>query len=479
MTARRWSAWGLAAALAVQVAPAGASVHSRVGGPQVLMRSTIGGPVDVGSLCAGATEGLRSEAMPLVGVDPADPRRLTATWSAYGERVQVVGRSLDGGRTWSVEPILDATACAGGPSERVRSTNVLLDVGAGGAAYLGESWLSTFGEQFGVVVHDVGSSRPGYEPVGGDVAAQNVAVVADAVDPKHVAVAWGVQARVPNEIRFAESYDGGRTWSPYVVIHRASPGELAVNPRLVRTTDGGYVLLIDQGRAADLPGAQLRLAAPELTFYARRSDDGRAWSDAVRLGSGRYYDAQRPDDGNAPRLPSVKPDLASGRDNAVVASWHDATRTTVRIARSADGGRTWSPAQDTVTLPGLPHQVAVAIDGRGTTGLFWYDLREDRVSDGAWTVRPWMAVLGRDGVWRDTPVDKAFDLAAAQECAEGQLPGTTSCTPDSHAGPLGVYQDVEGLDRGFGISYTVAGALAQDGFTDARYARVSSGSRAG
>lgn len=472
-----WAAWVLAAAVAVTAAPAGASAPSTLGGPHVVMRSTIGAPVAAEALCSGAVEGVRSEAMPLVGVDPADPHRLQATWSAHGERLQMVGTSLDGGRTWTAEPIDDATSCAGGPSARVRSTNVLFDVGAGGAAYVGESWMSAFAEQFGVVVHRVGSGRPGGEPVGGNVASQNVAVVADAGDPERVAVAWGVQAQ--NEIRFAESYDGGRQWSPYVVIHRASAGELAVNPRLVRTTDGGYVLLVDQGRLVDLPGAQLRLSDPELTFYARRSDDGRVWSDPVALGSGKFYDAERPDEGNAPRLAAVKPDLASGAANEVVATWHDVTRTTVRIARSADGGRTWSPAQDTVTLPGLPYQVAVAIDGRGTMGLFWYDLREDRVGDDVWTLRPWMAVLGRDGMWRDSPLDGAFDLAAAQTCTAGPLPEMKSCSPDSHAGPLGVYQDVEGLDRGFGMAYTVSGALAQDGVTDAKYARVAPGGRAG
>lgn len=197
------------------------------------------------------------------------------------------------------------------------------------------------------------------------------------------------------------------------------------------------------------------------------------WGSPVLLGSGGPYVAERPDDGPAPQLVAVKPDLAAGPDGAVVAVWHDVTRTTIRLARSSDGGRTWTPAQDTVQLPGLPYQVAVAVDGGGRTGLFWYDFRADRPGDAEWTVQPWVAAVGRDGAWQTTPVDDVFDLAAAERCQQGDLPGSTSCEPGSHAGPLGVYQDIEGLSRGFGVAYSVAGALSRDGFTDIRYARVA------
>jgi hypothetical protein len=277
----------------------------------------------------------------------------------------------------------------------------------------------------------------------------------------------------PNQIRFAESFNGGRDWTRHVLVHQAPAGEIVVNPRLVRAADGGLVVLVDRGRLADFPGAQLGLTPADFSFFALHSADGDTWSAPVLLGTGEFYVATRPDEGPAPALVAVKPDLAAGPNNEVVAVWHDVTRTTVRLARSADGGRSWSPAQDTVALPELPYQVAVAVDGRGTTGLFWYDFREDVEGDAPWTVRPWAAAQTPDGRWHATPVDASFDLGAAERCTAGALPTTSSCEPGSHAGPLGVYQDLEGLDRGFAAAYTVAGALAQDGFTDVRYARLA------
>lgn len=452
---------------------------------RVLWQATIGAPVDLPStFCDGSQEGVRSEAMPLVGADPQDDSVLRATWSAHGEKLQMMGTSNDGGRTWTAAPVLDATSCSGGPSERWMSMNTLFDVGAGGAAYVGQSWVNPSDEpvfEYGIAVHRTGSGRPGGQPTAGDVSSQNAAVLADPDDPDHVSVAWMwipqvpnplTYAPLPNQVRFAESFDGGLTWSDHVVVHEAPPGELVVNPRLVRASDGGLVVLVDRGRLADLPGAQTGLGTAEFQFFGIHSPDGRQWAEPILLGAGEFYSAERPDEGPAPQLAAVKPDLASGPGNVVVAVWHDVTRTTVRLARSTDGGRTWAAAEDTVQLPGLPYQVAVAVDGQGTTGLLWYDLRQDVAGDDEWTVRPWAAAQGRDGRWHDSPVDEAFDLGAAQRCADGPLPTTSTCEPASHAGPLGVYQDLEGLSQGFGTAYTVAGKLAQDGFTDVRFARL-------
>jgi hypothetical protein len=459
--------------------------------PDVVWRSVLRSPASAPSTwCAGATAGLRHEAMPLVGVDPADPSRVRATWSAHGERLQVHGSSSDGGRTWTSSVVEGATSCSGGPADRFVSTNALLDVGAGGSAWLGESWFTspsleqpTF--RYGGAVHALhrgGSDGPGTSPAGAERHTQNFAVAASPRDPDHVTVAWMSVPQVvehvtytllPNAVRAAESRDGGRTWSAPVLVHQAPPGELVVNPRLVRASDGGLVVLIDQARLAEFPTAQTRLTGATFRYFAVHSADGRTWSAPVPIGTGDVYPADRPDEGPAPAFGAYKPDLAAGPDGTVVAAWHDSARSTVVVARSTDGGRSWLPGRPTVALDDAPFHAAVAVDGRGRTALTWYDFRADRLGDRAWTVQPRLAVQQSDGTWRQAPLDEPFDLTAAQSCTPAPDPvSPPSCTPGSHAGPLGVYQDLEGLPSGFLASYSVAGHRATDGLTDAVVARL-------
>lgn len=460
--------------------------------PDVVSRSVLRSPATAPSTwCAGASAGLRHEAMPLVGVDPADPSQVRATWSAHGERLQVEGASSDGGRTWTSAVVEDATSCSGGPADRFLSANALFDVGAGGSAWLGESWFnSPSAEQptfrYGGAVHALGRGGPGglgTAPTGADRHSQNFAVAASPDDPDYVTVAWMAVEQVvdhvtytplPNAVRVAESRDGGRTWSAPVLVHQAPPGELVINPRLVRASDGGLVVLFDRSSLADFPTAQFGSTGAPFRYFAVHSPDGRTWSAPVALGVGDAYEAKRPDAGPAPAFSAFKPDLAAGPDGTVVAAWHDSARSTLVVARSGDGGRSWLLGRRTVDLAGLPYQAAVAVDGRGRTALTWYDFRADRVGDSAWTVQPRAAVQQRDGSWHEFALDEPFDLTAAQTCATAPTDPVTgpSCTPGSHAGPLGVYQDLEGLPSGFLASYTVAGHLATDGLTDAVVARV-------
>lgn len=464
--------------------------------PRVLHRATIGGPVALPlTACAGAAQGLLSDAAPLVGVTPGKPDELRAVYHAHGETLQIAAASQDGGRTWTRTAIPRATQCLGGPAERNMTTNPLFDVGAGGAAYFGESWFNSPSEdldewRYGVTVHarPPGAARfsPDVAPPGGERAGQNAAVAADPRDPDHVSVLWThidqipnpiTYTPTPNELLFSESFDGGATWSEPVVVHEAPAPELVVNGRMVRASDGSLVAIFDRANLKDFPTAQTGLAGAALEVYATRSTDGATWSEPVHIGTGFQHDsgAVRPEgDTGDGFLFAGKPDLAAGPGGEVVAMWNQQDSDTVRIARSHDGGRTWDAAQDTVRLAGDAFNAAVAVDGRGTPGVFFYDFRHDVPGDGQFTVQPRFASLTGGG-WKDVALDAPFDLDATETCRPGSDPlgFTTVCDPGSHAGALGVYQDVEGLPKGFGVGYTVGPPLARDGFTDARYARVA------
>lgn len=477
---------GAVAVLAAMAPAAGAEA------PRVLHRATVGGPVTLPpTACAGALEGLKSDAAPLIGAVPGKPDELRAVYQAHGERLQVAASSSDGGRSWRRAAIPSATQCLGGPSERNMSVNPLFDVGAGGAAYFGESWFNSPSEDFdewryGVTLHHrpgaAAAFDPDVAPPTGDVSSQNLAVAAHRSDPSRVSAIWThidqipnpiTYTPLPNELRFSQSSDGGRTWAEQVVVHEAPAPELVINPRMVRLDDGSLVAIFDRASLADFPAAQLGIADAPTKIFAMRSADGVGWSEPVRIGTGYMSRAVDPDGGDG-FVVEVKPDLAAGPGGEVVVSWPHAGATTVRIARSHDGGRTWDDPQDTVSLPRQPFNTAVALDGEGRPGVFYYDLRHDVRGDDEFTVQPRFAALTKSG-WRDVALEPPFDLNATANCEKGLDPTgfTWSCRPGSHAGALGVYQDVEGLPKGFGVGYTVGPPLARDGFTDARYARIA------
>jgi hypothetical protein len=109
----------------------------------------------------------------------------------------------------------------------------------------------------------------------------------------------------------------------------------------------------------------------------------------------------------------------------------------IGVARSRDGGRSWT----STTLPGVTafaFEPAIAVDGHGTVGVTWYDLRNDRPGDAALTADVWFAhSQDRGGSWRQTHVAGPTDLRTAP------LPGH-NC--------VGEYQGLAGLPAVFTLA---------------------------
>jgi hypothetical protein len=156
-------------------------------------------------------------------------------------------------------------------------------------------------------------------------------------------------------LRFARSDDGGRSWSaPVSVTDRPQPFG-SFNFHALQAARGDTVF------AAWLDGRDGRSA----TYLARSVDGGRTWGANVRVNAG------------GESCPCCRTAVAPGRGDTVYAAWRDVARradgTTVRevvVARSADGGRTWSaPARaqrDGWVIDGCPHAgPSLAVDGAG------------------------------------------------------------------------------------------------------------------
>ncbi len=155
-----------------------------------------------------------------------------------------------------------------------------------------------------------------------------------------------------------ESSDGGRTWSRHRVVTETAPGDINVySPNLIQAKDGGVLLLFHRNHAVKAGHGE------SLTLHAWKSaDEGRTFKPLAGFLARREFQLC-----NA----TVKR-LKSGRlllpVNALVPGEHGPTgKYAASVAFSDDDGRTWSEAENRVTLPkrgAMEPHVEQAGDGR-------------------------------------------------------------------------------------------------------------------
>lgn len=177
-----------------------------------------------------------------------------------------------------------------------------------------------------------------------------------------------------SDLRFAYSTDGGRTFSPTMTVNDdagARPSSHSFHNVTVAPDGTVYVAWLD-GRAQDAA----RAAHP-----AHGHGAGGVGAE-IRVASWRPGDASF---GPSARVdgdvcPCCRTSLAVGPDGAVYVAWRKVYPGEVRevvVARSADGGRTFSAPvrvqRDGWVFPGCPHAgPSIAVDGRGRLFATWY-----------------------------------------------------------------------------------------------------------
>jgi hypothetical protein len=205
---------------------------------------------------------------------------------------------------------------------------------------------------------------------------------------------------------FSRTTNGGQTWSRPVPIDQPGPFALDFAPKIVVLPNGTLLSVFARFDAASGLG----------TLQAARSpDEGRTWLPAVQAGSKPVFEFDDPETGALLPQPGY-PSAAVAPDGTVYIAFEDSrspTAAAIGVARSRDGGRTWTSA----TVPGVrgfAFEPAIAVDQHGAIGLIWYDLRNDRPGDAALTADVWFAQSGdRGGSWRQGHVAGPFDMRTA------------------------------------------------------------------
>ncbi len=395
---------------------------------------------------------------PDLAVDPADPDHMVATWQqdrytdVGASRSDLVASTFDGGRNWTAPATLDGlSACTGG--ERYRASDPHVAVGAQGAAWFAgmavtedpAGGLDFDGDVLAAGSADGGATWPQRAvPIARDDGEQWhewPVVGADPDVPGRAWVAWaahtapdpGLPFATPNvAAAIAATDDGGATWSGPRTLPGDEPGTVEW-PIYVAPlgTEDERVLVVPFNRmnARATPGAGVEL------WSARSTDGGATWEAPVRVAEAT---------GNSDQM-LLAP--ASHRLHGPMAiAWPELVDDVYRfyVAESVDAGASWTTEVVTsAESVDRPDMIGVAHAADGTLGVAWYPNDDpDAVSvtlatraDEAWTVR------------------EVVQLDA----------------PPSYRGD---YQDMVGLEDGFGIIYTVGELEPGYGPTNIVFTRV-------
>jgi hypothetical protein len=462
----------LATVMVVAGSPAAATA-----GPahQTVQPRVVSGPSPFAAGCPGAalddTHVAGDEIEPAITVNPADPRNIVATWQqdlGVTARSDLIGSSADGGRTWKRSTIPGLTVCTGGTADS--ASDPWLAAGPDGTIYFLGIVLNLDGDLVNPPSSIVASrSRDGGRTWARPTTVAPFTPVNDtamiAANPTRAGTAYAVWANwdhtytfpMSATVSFARTTDGGRTWSPPVVVDRPGPTSVDQAPRLVVLPDGTLLTVFARGD----------LAAGIGSLHATRSvDEGRTWQPAVTAASQplpQFIDPETGDEYPQPGFPSA----AVGPDGTVyIASEHDTSVTSgaIAVTRSRDGGRTWT----STTVSGISAFAflpSIAVDASGSVGVTWYDLRNDRPGDAALTADAWFASSDDRGrTWRQTHVAGPLNIRGLPSAGNGHQ--------------LGEYQGLAAVrGRGFAAIFTAPAPPAGDGPTDIFFARIRGASQ--
>lgn len=157
------------------------------------------------------------------------------------------------------------------------------------------------------------------------------------------------------EVLLAVSRDGGRSFAPALNLSKSQPGD--GKGRIDRDTWHNGSLDI-----AAAPGGRLFAAWTEYDgrlWIARSDDGGRSVSRPLLVA------------GAPPARPARAPALAVGADGAVVLAWTtgEDDAADIRVARSGDGGKSFSAPRRAAVTPGYSDAPKLAFDPRGVLHL--------------------------------------------------------------------------------------------------------------
>lgn len=381
--------------------------------------------------CTGAVAGTvfpNAEVEPHVAVNPRDPANWVAAWqqdrwSGGAARGIVTATTLDGGTTWT-RTAMPFSRCGGGTAanggDYDRATDPWVSFGPDGTVFqmaLAVSGPSfTAGSANAMLVSRSTDGGRTWGPVstlirdGAAFFNDKNTITADPTDTRFVYAVWDrLAATGGGPATFARSTDGGVTWEAARPIH---------DPGASSQTIGNVVAVLPNGRLVNLftqldPGANnLAVAALKIVLS---DDQGGSWSGPFKVADLLAVGVRDPASGLPVRDGSTLGQMAVAPNGHLWVVWQDArfsggAHDGIALARSTDGGRTWSAPVQVNSAPSAPaFTPTVHVAANGTLGVTYFDLRNDAMSTVALETELILARSASGVAWTEHRIAPTFD----------------------------------------------------------------------
>ena len=375
-----------------------------------------------------------AEVEPHVAVHPQDPQRLIAAWQqnrwSGGSAQGLLGAvSTDGGTTWT-RISAPFSRCTGGTAanggDYARATDPWVAVAPDGTLHMMS--LSTLGGGF--AAGSANAMLASRSTDGGLTWSDPATLIRDGqsafndkntltADPTSASFVYAVWDRITTQSTgptwFARSTNGGVSWEAARSIH---------DPGTNNQTIGNLIVVIPGGPLAGTlinVFTQIDGSGSSATLRVQRSTDrGVNWSAPITVAPLRAIGARDPQSNLAVRDGAGIAQAAAAPNGDLYVVWQDASFSggqvdAIAIARSIDGGVTWSaPARVSPQQQAAAFTPQVAVRADGAVAVTYFDLRSDTLDPTTLATEKWLAVSTDGGAtWREQRVADPFDLTMA------------------------------------------------------------------
>ncbi|HEX6254487.1 MAG TPA: sialidase family protein [Euzebyales bacterium] len=416
-----------------------------------------------------------SETEPYIAVNPTDPLNMIAAWHQdrwSNGSAQGVGAAYttDGGTTWTFVNI-PFTRCSGGQpgsaGDFERASDPWVSFGPDGTAHYMALVSNNSNNENGMAVArstnggmtwtapQIIKKNPAQDPVGASLFHDKNTITADPHDPDLVYATWTLFRGGSWSLVVARSTDGGETWGParpVSTIEPIDPSQVAFfrqGAQIVVLPDGTLInaffrILLDQ--------KNVMIDFEQAIF--RSFDQGRHWERMDTVVSDFVPASAFDPEFEIPvRDAGELPDITVNRESGdLYATWQTQSSeglVNVVVARSTDGGSTWSAPVPVSIDPNVQAFLpAVSVNDDGTVGVLFYDFRRDTLGDDVLSTDVHLALFNADLSTRDeqTLTSMSFDMR------QMLLTGDRGYFPGDYVG-------LDTADGDFVAAFTVANNL--------------------